>query len=75
MKDADYVETLINNLYAAAVPKFNSSEKMIDPPVVAVKLEDTVFIKGVVQSGVTVKWDLPVLRDGKYAKATISFSV
>ena len=48
---------------------------MVEPPMVAVQLSNDIFIKGVVNGGVSVTYDYPVLENNKYAKVTISFNV
>ena len=50
----DYVDSLIKALQAIAVPKYNLSNKAVEPPLVAVRFADQIFIKGVVTSGITV---------------------
>ena len=74
----DYVDTLIKDIQACALPKYDSSEKMVDPPIVSVRLGDDIFIKGVVKGPPTVLYQLPIINiDGKdkYALVSISFSV
>lgn len=72
----DYVDILIKKLQAVALPRYNHSNSMVEPPMVAVQLGDDVFIKGVVASGgISVAYDYPVLSNNKYAKVTISFTV
>lgn len=71
----DYVDTLIKQIQAVALPSYGASEKMVDPPMVAVRFGDEVFIKGVVEGQVTVSYQLPLLENGKYALIDISFLV
>lgn len=71
----DYVENLIHALQAIAVPKYNLNNKAVEPPLVAVRIENQLFIKGVVASGVTVTYQKPILSNGKYAIVSISFTV
>lgn len=72
----DYVDIMINQLQSAALPRYAASEKMINPPIVAVKIGQSIFCKGVVQSGVTVTHSGPILRDSdKYAMAEVSFTI
>lgn len=74
--DDDYVDILIKKLQAAALPRYDDSSKLVDPPRIAIRFADTVFIKGVVASGgVSIAYDLPLLANNKYAKITISFVV
>jgi hypothetical protein len=50
----DYVDTLISKLQAVALPKYDYGNKMVNPPLVAVRFGNEFFIKGVVQGGITV---------------------
>ena len=61
----DYVDTMINELQAIALPKYASSAKMVDPPMVAVRFGSEVYIKGVVDGGITVTYEGPILGNGK----------
>lgn len=71
----DYVDTLIKSLQAAALPAYQASEKMVDPPMVAVRFGNELFIKGVVQGSVGVTYQLPILDTDKYAHVSLSFTV
>lgn len=71
----DYVDALIKGIQAAALPAYGLSEKMVDPPMVAVRFGDEVFIKGVVIGGTSVTYQAPILDNNKYAYVTISFTV
>ena len=74
----DYVDTLVKYLQSMALPKYNeysSGAKTVIPPMVAVRFENDIFIKGVVSSGVQVTYTKPVLSDGKYALVDVTFTV
>lgn len=72
----DYTDVLIKKLQSIALPRYQSSDSMVNPPRVALRFGNDVFIKGVVASGgVSVSYDLPLLSNNKYAQVTISFSV
>ena len=71
----DYVTTLINKLQAVALPKYDYGNKMINPPMVAVKFGEEIFIKGVVSGGITTTSQLPLLANGKYAQVEVGFTV
>ena len=71
----DYVDTLIKKLQAIAVPKYNLNNKLVEPPLVAIRFSNEVFIKGIVTGGVTVTYYKPILNDGKYSKVTIAFQI
>lgn len=71
----DYVDNLIHAIQAIAVPKYNLSNKAVEPPLVAVRIENQLFIKGVVSSSVGVTYKKPILYNGKYALVEVSFTV
>jgi hypothetical protein len=71
----DYVDTLIKQIQAAAIPAYGTTQKMVDPPMVAVRFGSDVFIKGVVVDGVSVTYALPIISGNKYAHVSVSFTV
>jgi hypothetical protein len=71
----DRAESFIHALQAIAVPKYNLSNKAIEPPLVAVRLGREVFIKGIVNSGISVTYSKPILANEKYAGVKISFTI
>ena len=75
IEDSDYVDYLINSLEAMALPAYSESEKMVDPPVIAIRFGNDIFCKGVVIGSVSKTYQGPILRTGKYALISVSFSV
>ena len=73
--DEDKAESFIHALQAIALPKYNLSNKAIEPPLVAVRLGREVFIKGIVSGGVTVTYKKPILVNEKYAVISIGFTI
>lgn len=71
----DYVDTLIKALQAISLPRYNLSNKAVEPPLVALRLSQEVFIKGVVTSAIGLEYTLPILSNGKYAQVGVSFTV
>ncbi len=71
----DYVDTLIKLVQAAALPAYGTSERMVDPPMVAIRFGNELFIKGVVQGSVGVTYAPPILANNKYAHVSVSFTV
>ena len=73
----DYIDYIIRNLQAIALPSYNVGSKAVVPPEVAVRIGegDDIFIRGVVQGGISVGYALPLLSNGKYAMVNISFTV
>ena len=59
----DYVDTLIKKLQSIAVPKYNLSNKAVEPPMVAIRLGDEIFIRGIVNGGITVTYEKPILNN------------
>lgn len=71
----DYVENLVHAIQAIAVPKYNLSNKAVEPPLIAIRFVDQIFIKGVVNGTVGVTYEKPILSNNKYAQLTVSFQV
>lgn len=71
----DRADSFIRALQSIAVPKYNLSNKAIEPPLVAVRLGREVFIKGIVSGGVRVTYGKPILVNEKYATVKIDFTV
>lgn len=72
----DYVEGLIHALQSIAVPQYNLQNKLVEPPLVAVRISNDIFIKGIVNNGVTANYEKPLLfPDGRYAKVHVQFTV
>lgn len=74
-EDEDKSESFIHALQAIALPKYNLSNKAIEPPLVALRLGREVFIKGIVSGGVQVTYKKPILANEKYAVIAISFTI
>lgn len=72
---SDYVDTLIRKIQSIAVPRFNSEAMQVVPPMVAVRLGNEIFVKGVVNGGVSCEFKKPILDNGKYAQVSITFDV
>jgi hypothetical protein len=76
LKDGeDHSDRLIAALQAIALPKYNLTNKSIEPPLVAIRLGRQVFIKGVVTSGISVTYKKPILANEKYAVVGLGFTV
>ena len=71
----DYVDILINYLQGMVLPSYEDSQKRINPPMVALRLGNDIFIKGVVNGQLGIQYDFPILRTGKYAVANVSFTI
>lgn len=75
LKDDDYVDILIKKLQSISVPKYTATSKSIQPPMVAVRFGNEIFIKGIVQGSIGVTYTKPILSNNKYAQVTINFTV
>lgn len=71
----DYVDTLIKQLQAVALPSYRQASKMVEPPQVAIRFGNDIFIKGVVIGGITLTYGLPILENNKYAIVDVTFQV
>lgn len=73
--EEDYVDALIRNLQAMALPSYQATQKSVNPPMIAVKIGEEIFIKGVVIGGVSVTYGKPILVGNRYAQCDLSFTV
>lgn len=71
----DYVDTLIKQLQSISVPQYVTERKMINPPMVAVRFGNDIFIKGVVNGNINVTYESPILEGNHYAQVSIGFTV
>ena len=82
MLGEDYIDTLVRYLQAMALPAFNAVEasssvynSMVNPPIIAVRIGTTIFIKGIVNGEVQVTYSGPISKEGKYMQVGVSFTV
>lgn len=79
--DDDYVDALVKYLQASALPSYkaptSTSTKMVNPPMVAVRFGNQLFVKGIVSSEITVTYDSEggITRDGKYQLMSLGFTI
>lgn len=74
----DYIDNLIKALQAIAIPKYNLSNKAVEPPLVALRLSNEVFIKGIVNGSIGLEYKLPLIptaTGSKYAQVTLSLTI
>lgn len=71
----DYVDNLLKALQSIAVPKYNLQNKAVEPPLVAIRLSNEIFIKGVVTGSIGLTYSKPILSNGKYARIDLSITV
>ena len=75
LQDTDYVDIMIHQLQSMALPRYAAGQKMVDPPLVAVRFGNELFIKGVVTGEVGTDFSGPILRTDKYAEVSVSFTI
>jgi len=71
----DLVDALIKKIQAIALPTYNAEMKKMTPPSIAVRIGNELFVRGVVQGGVSITYEKPIIKGNKYAQATIAFDV
>jgi len=71
----DYVDNLVKALQSIAVPKYNLQNKAVEPPMVAIRLGNEIFIKGIVSGAIGITYSKPILSNGKYARIELSITV
>ena len=65
--DDDYIDFLIREIQAIAIPEYHNVNKLVDPTMVAVRFGTDIYCKGIVNGNVSVGYQVPILRNGKYA--------
>lgn len=71
----DYVDVLIRSLQAMALPRYDASAKLVDPPIVAIRLGNEIYCKGVVVGSVSTTYQLPILENDKYSQVSVAFTI
>jgi hypothetical protein len=74
-KGEDYIDNLVKALQACVVPKYNLQNKAVEPPLVALRLSNEVFIKGIINGSIGITYSLPILSNGKYAQIALSIEI
>lgn len=75
INDEDYVDLMIKQLNAAVLPRYAAAEKMVNPPIIAVRFGKDIFCKGVITGGITTTYSGPILCTDKYAQVNIDFTI
>lgn len=71
----DYVDFIIKALQTMALPTYAAAEKMVNPPIVALRLGNDIFIKGVISGSVGITYNFPILSNGKYSTVDVAFAI
>lgn len=76
--DDDYLDSFIDAIHSLSVPEYTDAQKMVNPPLAALKIGNQIFCKGII-SNLNLEYKLPLieLSDGrlKYAVASLSFTM
>ena len=62
-------------LQSVSLPKYDMSNKAVEPPLVALRLSNEVFIKGVITSDINVTYGLPIIYGNRYASVEVGFTI
>ena len=73
--DNDYVDLFIKYIQAATLPSYEAASKMVNPPIVSMRLGNDIFIKGVISSQVGITYKYPILSNGRYANVSINLTI
>lgn len=73
-EDEDVVDALVRRMHSAVLPKYTNITKAVNPPILAVRIGNDIYIKGVVNGSVSVNKSGPIIN-GKYAVIEISFNM
>ena len=57
----DVTDLMISCLQASVVPSLNSASKLVNPPMVALRIGDDTYIKGIVNTAITVDRSGPII--------------
>jgi hypothetical protein len=68
-------DEFLHALQSISLPKYDMSNKVVEPPLVALRLANEVFIKGVVSSDIAVTYGLPIIYGNRYASVDVSFTI
>lgn len=71
----DYVDTLLKYLQASVLPTYESAKKMINPPMVAMRLGNDIFVKGIIEGNIGLTYHYPILKNDKYALVDVAWTV
>ena len=62
-------------IQAAVLPAYEESDKMVNPPLVSLRLGNDIFIKGVISRQLGIAYRYPILSNGRYADIQINFAI
>lgn len=71
----DYVDYLIKQIQACTLPSYAVALKMVNPPIVALRMGEDIFIKGVLTDSLGLTYKTPILANGKYAVVELNLGI
>ena len=71
----DYIDSLIKALQSISLPKYTAANNVVEPPIVAVRFGNEIFVRGIVNSSIGVTYSKPILSNDKYAQVQVSFTI
>ena len=71
----DYVDNLIRALQSISLPKYTLTNNIVEPPIVALRFGNEIFIRGIVDSAIGLTYEKPILANDKYARVSLNFTV
>lgn len=71
----DYVDELIKQIQACVLPAYSMSAKMVNPPIVAFRMGEDIFIKGIINGSLGLTYTAPILENGKYALVSFTLNI
>lgn len=71
----DYIDVFLKDLQACVLPDYDGSSKAVNPPIIAMRIGNDIFIKGIITGTLGYTWMYPILENGKYSHLQISFSI
>ena len=71
----DYVDNLIRALQSISLPKYTLANNIVEPPIVALRFGNEIFIRGIVDSAIGLTYEKPILANDKYARVSLNFTV
>jgi hypothetical protein len=71
----DYIDSLIRALQSIALPRYTEKNNVVEPPIVAVRFGNEIFVRGIVNSSIGVTYSKPILSNDKYAQVSLNFTI
>ena len=73
--EIDYIDTFIKYIQASVLPDYQATSKVVNPPIVSLKLGNDIFIKGVISNNLGITYKYPILSNGRFAEVVINITI